>query len=135
MLHFIDSNIPLTDQRKPAEIQRQQNFSRFVLDFLAFGNTFMKKRVSLSCKPLKLETSPAKYTRRGVEDDTYWYMQSDSQLHQFALGSVLPLLEPDIYQELYGLPEYLSALNSAWLNESVTLFRHKYYHNGVHGNA
>ncbi|MFR0436515.1 phage portal protein, partial [Escherichia coli] len=33
---------------------------------------------------------------------------------------------------LYGLPEYLSALNSAWLNESATLFRRKYYENGAH---
>lgn len=42
------------------------------------------------------------------------------------------LLEPDINQELYGLPEYLSALNSARLNESATLFRRKYYENGAH---
>jgi capsid portal protein len=38
---------------------------------------------------------------------------------------VFHLLEPDINQELYGMPEYLSALNSAWLNESATLFRRK----------
>lgn len=42
------------------------------------------------------------------------------------------LIEPDINQELYGLPEYLSALNSAWLNEAATLFRRKYYQNGAH---
>ena len=42
------------------------------------------------------------------------------------------LIKPDINQELYGLPEYLSALNSAWLNESATLFRRKYYQNGAH---
>jgi len=30
------------------------------------------------------------------------------------------------------LPEYLSALNSAWLNESATLYRRKYYQNGAH---
>jgi capsid portal protein len=47
-------------------------------------------------------------------------------------GSVFHLLEPDINQELYGMPEYLSALNSAWLNESATLFRRKYYQNGAH---
>ena len=116
----------------PHPLLSQQDFSRFVLDFLVFGNAFIEKRISLSGKPLKLETSPAKYTRRGVEDDTYWYMQSDSQPHQFAQGSVFHLLEPDINQEVYGLPEYLSALNSAWLNESATLFRRKYYQNGAH---
>ena len=42
------------------------------------------------------------------------------------------LVENDINQEIYGLPQYLSALNSAWLNESATLFRRKYYENGSH---
>jgi PBSX family phage portal protein len=41
-------------------------------------------------------------------------------------------MEPDINQEVYGLPEYLGALHSAWLNESATLFRRKYYENGSH---
>ncbi|MBP1130864.1 PBSX family phage portal protein [Serratia sp. PL17] len=49
-----------------------------------------------------------------------------------APDSVFHLLEPDINQELYGMPEYLSALNSAWLHESATLFRRKYYQNGAH---
>ena len=98
-----------------------------------FGNAFIEKRLSVSGKPLKLETSPAKYTRRGTEDDIYWYIQSYAQPHSFAPGAVFHLLEPDINQELYGMPEYLrSALNSAWLNESATLFRRKYYQNGAH---
>lgn len=128
---YVKRNI-LASTYIPHPLLSQQDFSRFVLDFLVFGNAFIEKRVSLSGKPIKLETSPAKYTRRGVEDDTYWYMQSDSQPHPFAPGSVFHLLEPDINQEVYGLPEYLSALNSAWLNESATLFRRKYYQNGAH---
>ncbi len=128
---YVKRNILVSTYIPHPKLSRQ-DFSRFVLDFLVFGNAFIEKRVSLSGKPLKLETSPAKYTRRGVEDDTYWYMKSDSQPHQFAPGSVFHLLEPDINQEVYGLPEYLSALNSAWLNESATLFRRKYYQNGAH---
>lgn len=34
--------------------------------------------------------------------------------------------------EIYGLPEYLSAIPSALLNESATLFSQKYYINGSH---
>lgn len=116
----------------PHPLLSQQDFSRFVLDFLVFGNAFLEKRLSVSGKALKLETSPAKYTRRGVEHDTYWFIQNYTKPHQFAPGSVFHLLEPDINQELYGMPEYLSALNSAWLNESATLFRRKYYQNGAH---
>ncbi|NIF50111.1 phage portal protein [Enterobacter sp. Ap-1006] len=109
-----------------------QDFSRLTLDFLVFGNGFLEKRQSLSNKALRFETSPAKYTRRGVEQDTYWFLQDFNKPHQYAAGSVFHLMEPDINQELYGMPEYLSALNSAWLNESATLFRRKYYQNGAH---
>lgn len=38
----------------------------------------------------------------------------------------------DINQEVYGLPEWLPALQAALLNESATLFRRKYYQNGSH---
>lgn len=65
------------------------------------------------------------YVKRNILTSTYIP-------HPFAPGSVFHLLEPDINQELYGMPEYLSALNSAWLNESATLFRRKYYQNGAH---
>lgn len=116
----------------PHPLLSQQDFSRFALDFLVFGNAFLELRKSVTGRPLKLEASPAKYTRRGIDDDVYWWVPSFDQPHPFAPGSVFHLLEPDINQELYGMPEYLSALNSAWLNEAATLFRRKYYQNGAH---
>ncbi|EKS9562223.1 phage portal protein [Klebsiella pneumoniae] len=116
----------------PHPLLSQQDFSRFALDFLVFGNAFLEQRKSVTGRPLKLETSPAKYTRRGIEEDVYWWVPSFDQPHPFSPGSVFHLLEPDINQELYGMPEYLSALNSAWLNEAATLFRRKYYQNGAH---
>lgn len=33
------------------------------------------------------------------------------------------------------MTEYLNARNSAWLNESATLFRRKYYQNGAHAGC
>lgn len=42
------------------------------------------------------------------------------------------LQEHDVSQEIYGLPEYLSCLQSAFLNEAATLFRRRYYINGAH---
>ncbi len=116
----------------PHPLLSQQEFSRFVLDFLVFGNAFIEKRLSISKQLMGLITSPAKYTRRGVEEDTYWFIHSFTKPHRFEPRSVFHLQEPDINQEIYGMPEYLSALNSAWLNESATLFRRKYYQNGAH---
>lgn len=40
------------------------------------------------------------------------------------------LMDPDLNQEAYGLPEYLSTIPPTLLNESATLFRRKYYING-----
>lgn len=116
----------------PHRLLSQQEFSRYALDYLVFGNAYLEVRKNQIGKPLHLKCAPAKYTRRGVERDAYWFVQSWKEAHQFAPGSVFHLIEPDINQELYGLPEYLSALNSAWLNESATLFRLKYYKNGAH---
>ncbi len=116
----------------PHRLLSQQEFSRYALDYLVFGNAYLEVRKNQIGKPLQLKCAPAKYTRRGVERDAYWFVQGWKEAHPFAPGSVFHLIEPDINQELYGLPEYLSALNSAWLNESATLFRLKYYKNGAH---
>ncbi len=69
--------------------------------------------------------------RRGQEQ-RYFYVPNWREEHEFVPGSVFHLREPDINQELYGLPEYLSALQSALLNESATIFRRRYYENGSH---
>jgi len=116
----------------PHPLLSQQQFSRYALDYIVFGNGFMEQRKSRTGQLLKLETSPAKYTRRGLEDGVFWFVENYVEPHDFAADSVFHLQEPDINQELYGLPEYLSALNSAWLNESATLYRRKYFENGAH---
>lgn len=107
-------------------------FSRFVLDFLVFGNSFMERRDSRIGMPLKLEPALARYMRRGIELDQYWFVQGWQQEHEFKRGSIFHMMEPDINQEIYGMPEYIPALNSAWLNEAATLFRRRYYKNGSH---
>jgi PBSX family phage portal protein len=130
---YVKRNI-LTSTFKPHRLLSQQAFSRFVQDYLVFGNAYLELRTNRLGGPMELKPSLAKYTRRGVDLDTYWFVQYGMGVdpYQFDTASVFHLLEPDINQEIYGLPEYLSALNSAWLNESATLFRRKYYQNGSH---
>lgn len=116
----------------PNKLLSRSTFESWVLDFLVYGNCYLEKTESWGGKALSLKHAPAKYTRRGTDMDTYWFAQSWMTEHEFAAGSIFHFLEPDINQEVYGLPEYLSALDSAWLNESATLFRRKYYQNGSH---
>lgn len=54
---------------------------------------------------------------------------------EFKRGSICHLGQPELNQEIYGLPEYVSALNSSLLNEAATLFRRKYYQNGSHAGS
>lgn len=116
----------------PHRLLSRAEFSRFAMDFLTFGNAYLEKRESLTGKTLSLKTSLAKYTRRGTDLTSYWFCPNFNDEHEFAAGSVFHLMNPDVNQEVYGIPEYLSALNAAWLNEAATLFRRKYYKNGSH---
>lgn len=99
-----------------------------------FGNAYLEKRTNRLGGILSLEPSLAKYSRRGIDLDTHWFVQygMTTQPYEFTKGSIFHLMEPDLNQVIYGLPEYLSAIPSALLNESATLFHRKYYINGRH---
>ena len=116
----------------PHKLLSREAFGRWALDYLVFGNGYVEDRQNLLGGSIQLEPSLAKYTRRGVEDGQFWFLDGAGQEHEFKRKSVFHLMEADINQEMYGLPEYLGALHSAWLNESATLFRRRYYENGSH---
>ncbi|MGY0146179.1 phage portal protein [Edwardsiella tarda] len=124
----------LTSTFIPHPLLSQQAFSRFVQDYLVFGNAYLEKRTNRLGEVIALEPVLAKYTRRSLDLENYWFVQYglNAQPYPFAKGSIFHLLEPDINQEIYGLPGYLSALASILLNESATLFRRKFYLNGSH---
>lgn len=118
-----------------------KDFRAFVFDDLVFGNAYLE-RVKGRLGAWSLKHSPSKYTRRGVELDQYYFLpsitdqaQGKNQPYPFAKGAIYHLMQTDFNQEIYGLPEYLSALGSAWLNESATLFRRRFYNNGSHAGS
>jgi PBSX family phage portal protein len=128
---YFKTNI-LTSTFLPNKYLSRDTFKRLALDFLTFGNAYPEQRSSRTGRLVQLTHSLAKYTRRGQELDNYFFVQGWKQEHAFPRGTVFHLMDPDVNQEVYGLPQYLSALQSAWLNESATLFRRKYYKNGSH---
>jgi len=71
-------------------------------------------------------------TRVMKDKETYLQIQPDLKHHEFKPGSIIHTKAVDLEQELYGVPEYLGALQSILLNEGATLFRRKYYENGSH---
>lgn len=125
---------------KPTRLMSRQAFSGLVFDYLTFGNAFFERVVSRLRNPLQVGHAMALYTRVGVRPGEYWSlpdvggaaMYGYGKADRLADGSIYQLAEPDVQQNIYGSPDYLSALQSAWLNESATLFRRRYYVNGTH---
>ncbi|MGS0744283.1 phage portal protein, partial [Glaciimonas sp. GG7] len=128
---YFKTNI-LTSTFVPNKYLSRDAFKRFALDFLTFGNAYLEKRISRTGQTLQLAHALAKYVRRGRDLESYFFIGNAEQEHAFAKGAIFHLMDPDIHQEVYGVPQYVSALQSAWLNEAATLFRRKYYKNGSH---
>ncbi|WP_432239893.1 phage portal protein [Herbaspirillum robiniae] len=116
----------------PSDVLTRADFTRLVLDYLIFGNCYAERRVSVTGKLLSIRPAPAKYMRVGVQPGRFFFVSGWRNAHEFEAGSIWHLQAPDVNQEVYGVPQYVSALQSAWLNESATLFRRRYYLNGSH---
>lgn len=125
----------------PSRYMNAATFSAWALDYLIFGNGQVERIDAKTGNLMHFKHALAKYVRRTVDLVHFVYLQYASRdgkpytpwsPYQFPEGAVFHLAEPDINQEIYGMPEYLSALQSVWLNEAATLFRRKYYRNGSH---
>lgn len=116
----------------PHRLLSLEAFEQLSLDWITFGMAYVENRKSVLGSPVTLQPCLAKYMRRGVDLDSFFMVRGWRQEHAFASGTVYQLREADVDQEIYGMPEWLSALQSALLNESATLFRRKYYNNGSH---
>ncbi len=116
----------------PSKIFTGKDFRAWTYDYLVMANNYIEKVENQRGGLLRLQHSLAMNTRRGIEDGTYYWLDERGKPIERQKNAVFHLYEPDIAQEVYGTPEYLSAVNSALLNESGTLFRRKYYKNGSH---
>lgn len=117
---------------KPHRLLSRQSFEQIVMDLGWSGNLYLEKRDNMLRDTLGLRPCLAKYMRRGSDLETYYQVRGWRDDYEFRTGSICHLRVADINQEVYGLPEWLPALQAALLNESATLFRRKYYQNGSH---
>jgi len=123
---------------KPNSKLTRAEFSGFALDFLVMGDAYLERIDTRAGKISRLKRSPAMWTRRAKDDEYLFltkpkgYYSYHTGNHHFKKGDVCHVLEEDLSQEIYGQPDFVPALNSAWLNRDATLFRRKYYLNGSH---
>lgn len=125
----------LTASFVPSRWFSMAEFELFALDWLVMGNAFLERADNLAGRPLGLRCSKAAWTRVGLAPGQFFWVPRTgwiSDATEYRPGTILHLKEPDPMQEIYGMPEYLSALQSGLLNEAATIFRRRYYLNGSH---
>ncbi|NNC24274.1 phage portal protein [Salinisphaera sp. USBA-960] len=123
----------LSSTFRPHPKLSRQTFRGLALDYLMFGNAYLENIVSRTGRNLGYRRLMAKYVRRGgLYADRYWWLPTYWDRSELPYGRVVHFLEPDVDQDIYGVPDYLGSLQSVWLNESATLFRRRYYLNGSH---
>lgn len=128
----------LTALFEPTRWMDEATHEALVLDFLQMGNLYAEEVPNLSGRPMAISHSPALNTRVGVEAGTFYFVKQGvwgqgliGGAHKFKTR-VHHVFQRDVKQEVYGVPWWLSALQSGLLNENATLFRRRYYLNGAH---
>lgn len=117
---------------RPHRLLSREAFSQLALDYTTFGMGYVERRRAMSGAAHSLAVPLAQYVRRGVQPGEFFQVRAGRVEHDFPAGEVFQLREADADQEIYGLPEWMPAVQAALLNESATLFRRKYYNNGSH---
>jgi len=109
---------------------KRSDFNRLALDLLVFGNCYLEK-IERKNQPLTLKPVLAKYMRIDKEQN-YYFIEQELETFAFKKNTICHIFAPDLNQEIYGVPEYIAAINAAWLDKAATVFRRRYYLNGSH---
>lgn len=116
---------------KPTKLLSRQAFKQLALDYIVMANGYLEEVQNGYRSTKTYRPSLAKYTRRGLDLETFWFSQEWLTPYEFK-NQVFHIRQVDVDQEIYGVPTYMASLQSAMLNENATLFRRKYYLNGSH---
>jgi PBSX family phage portal protein len=108
-----------------------QTMGRAALDFMVFGEAYFQRLRNVIGQVLELAHLPTLNMRRKVGGGFVMLLPSGKQLH-FEEDEVEHVMDYDVEQNIYGVPDYLGGMHALLLNESATLFRRRYYNNGAH---
>ncbi|MBP4002457.1 phage portal protein [Pseudomonas koreensis] len=108
-----------------------QTMGRAALDFTVFGEGYFQRIRNVIGQVLELQHLPALNMRRKVGGGFVMLLPDGQQLH-FEEDEVEHVMDYDVEQNVYGVPDYLGGMHALLLNESATLFRRRYYNNGAH---
>lgn len=101
------------------------------LDYMVFGEAFFYRRENVFGQVLELEHLPSINMRVKVDGGYLMLLPNGDEL-EFDADEIEHVLDYDVEQNIYGVPDYLGGLQALLLNEAATLFRRRYYANGAH---
>ncbi|KAA8697154.1 phage portal protein [Pseudomonas proteolytica] len=105
--------------------------SRAALDFMVFGEAYFFRKPNMFGQILEMEHLPA-INMRVMVSGGFVMLQADGKEVEFDQDEIEHVLNYDVEQNIYGVPDYLGGLQALLLNEAATLFRRRYYSNGAH---
>jgi PBSX family phage portal protein len=115
---------------KNPKILNRQTLYRYIEDVLSFGHGFLEPETNRRGELMGLHHQMSMWTRRGEKENDYWWV--DNLFNQPAQPFGVDLWQCNNYdrrQEIYGIPDYVSALHSALLNQAATVFRVEFSEN------
>lgn len=122
----------------PTKLLSRAEFEKFAFNYLVLGNGYLELLRNRFGKPLAAQNRLAMYMRRASNLHDFVYLRHDARLglglqfDEISGDDVVHAMQPNLKQEVYGLPYYLAALDSMDLNAAATRFRVRYYKNGSH---
>ncbi|MGH2432556.1 MAG: phage portal protein [Pseudomonas sp.] len=108
-----------------------KTMGRASLDYMVFGEAFFYRRPNAFGQILELDHMPTINMRVKV-DGGYRQLLPDNKYIDYDQEEIEHVLDYDVEQDIYGVPDYLGGLQALLLNEAATLFRRRYYSNGAH---
>ncbi len=127
----------LSSTFEPTALLSRAEFKKLAFNYLVTGNGYLAAERNRLGGITAFKNRLAAYMRRaspGASKDGYFYLRSRvfETADFIPAADVVHLMQPDLVQEVYGIPDYLAGLGSAQLNRSATTFRRRYYDNGSH---
>lgn len=105
--------------------------SRAGLDFMVFGEAYFLRNRNAFGHVLEMTHLPAINMRVKIGGG-FVMLLKDGKEEEFDQEEIEHVLNYDVEQNIYGVPDYLGGLQALLLNEAATLFRRRYYSNGAH---
>ena len=115
----------------PSDGCSTETMGRSGLDYMVFGELYCFKHRNAFGQTLELEHLPAINMRVKVDGGFVMLLPGNKEM-EFDQDEIVHVMDYDVEQNIYGVPDYLGGLQALLLNEAATLFRRRYYSNGAH---